>query len=41
VYPEGHRMQDRNTPGPLKKGMIKYAFERKIDVQIVQVFGIE
>lgn len=32
VYPEGHRMEDRNTPGPLKKGMIKYAFERQIDV---------
>jgi 1-acyl-sn-glycerol-3-phosphate acyltransferase len=33
VYPEGHR-HHRVAPMPLKAGMIKYAFSRKLKVQV-------
>ena len=40
VYPEGHRnLTDK--PLPLKRGFIRYAFERKNPVQIVMAFGLE
>lgn len=41
VYPEGHRMSDSGEPGKLKRGMISYAYKRKLDVQIGIAFGIE
>jgi len=40
IYPEGHRNQT-NEPLELKKGMIKYAFTRKIKVQIAICRGHE
>eukprot|EP00743_Colponemidia_sp_Colp-15_P002558 GILK01002773.1.p1 GENE.GILK01002773.1~~GILK01002773.1.p1 ORF type:complete len:239 (-),score=37.67 GILK01002773.1:176-892(-) len=40
VYPEGHR---NTSPHPLrlKRGMIQYAYDRCIPVQIVLAFGLE
>jgi hypothetical protein len=32
VYPEGHRMYDAVKAGELKKGMLRYAYDRKIPV---------
>lgn len=41
VYPEGHRNFGSDKPLVLKKGMIRYAYERKYKVQIVMSFGNE
>ena len=41
VYPEGHRNYEKSKPLPLKKGMIRYAFERKFPVQIAIALGNE
>jgi len=41
VYPEGHRNFGSEKPLTLKKGMIQYAYERKVKVQIVISFGNE
>jgi len=40
VYPEGHRnLTDK--PLPLKKGFIRYSWERKRTIQIIMAFGLE
>ena len=39
-YGEGHR-NPRPDPLPLKKGMIRYSYERKIPIQMVMAFGVE
>jgi 1-acyl-sn-glycerol-3-phosphate acyltransferase len=41
VYPEGHRMQGHFSPAPLKHGMLKYAYARRMPVQIGISFGNE
>ena len=41
MYPEGHRMSDASKTGKLKTGMLRYAYERNIDTQIIIVVGIE
>ena len=40
AYPEGHRNLKR-IPLPLKHGMIRYAFERRMLVQITMAFGVD
>ena len=40
AYPEGHRNAKR-TPLPLKHGVIRYAFERRMLVQITMAFGVD
>jgi hypothetical protein len=40
VFPEGHR-NDTNRPLPLRSGMIQYAYERKMPVQIAIAKGSE
>ena len=40
VFPEGHRSV-KPYMMPLKEGMIRYAYERKILVQPVVIFGVE
>ena len=39
-YGEGHRNPSPD-PLPLKKGMIRYSYERKIPIQMVMAFGVE
>ena len=39
VYPEGHRNYGSDKPLTLKKGMIRYAYERGMKVQIVISIG--
>ncbi|CAD8093349.1 unnamed protein product [Paramecium primaurelia] len=41
VYPEGHRMHESDKVGKMKTGMLQYAYDRKIDTQIIIVLGIE
>lgn len=41
VYPEGHRNYAKEKHLELKKGMITYAYERGMKVQIVMSFGNE
>ena len=39
-YGEGHR-NPRPDPLPLKRGMIRYSFERAIPIQMIMAFGVE
>ncbi|EGR33898.1 hypothetical protein IMG5_032170, partial [Ichthyophthirius multifiliis] len=41
VYPEGHRMFNSVKPGILKKGMLRFAFDKQLPVQIAISMGNE